>query len=168
MLIFLIFLLILQRLYELQLAGSNTAHLKRRGAVEHGASHYPLMVLLHSFWILFTLVEWWTGTELWGGTVVTVGWVLLLCGQGLRLWTIRTLGRRWTTRVLVLPGAPLIKEGPFRFLSHPNYLGVSLELFGLPLIGGCWKSSLLFGFLNLALLRHRIRVEERAWSEMSA
>lgn len=165
MLLLVIFLVSLQRLWELQLAASNVAYLKRRGAVELGSKHYPLMVALHAFWLISALFEWWNGRDLWLGPTVLLGWVLLSLGQGLRWWTIRTLGRRWTTRVLVLPGAAVVKDGPFRFLSHPNYLGVCLEIFGLPLIGGCWKTSVLFGSLNLVLLWHRIGVEERALRE---
>jgi len=162
LIVFVVFLLCLQRLWELQIASSNVAHLKRRGAVEFGAKHYPVMVALHTFWLISILAEWYKGESSCPPWLVSLGWVMLIAGQALRWWTIRTLGRRWTTRVLILPGAPLVKEGPFRFLSHPNYLGVCLEIFGLPLIGGCWKTSLLFGCLNLLLLRYRIGVENAA------
>lgn len=162
MLLVLLFLVALQRLWELQIAQSNVAHLRHRGAVEYGAEHYPFMVALHTFWLVSMLVEWWRGEHTVPGGVVGAGWCMLLAGQALRWWTIRTLGRRWTTRVLVLPGAPLVVSGPFRFFSHPNYLGVVLEVFGLPLIGGCWMTSLTFGCLNLVLLSYRIRLENRA------
>ena len=153
----------LQRLVELQIASSNVAHLRRQGAVEYGAKHYPLMVALHSFWLISCFVEWWNGTQTTLSWIV-LGWLMLLAGQTLRWTTIRTLGRRWTTRVLVLPGEPLVKGGPFQWIAHPNYLGVVLEIFGLPLIGGCWKTSLSFGLLNLLLLRHRIGIENKALS----
>lgn len=158
----LVALVAVQRLWELQIAASNVAHLKRRGAVEHGNPHYPLMVALHAFWLPAALAEWWQGECLLSGRWLLLGWIMVAVGQGLRWWTIRTLGRRWTTRVLVIPGAPLVAEGPFRYFRHPNYLGVSLEMFGLPLAGGCWRASLTFGILNLLLLKYRRKVEEKA------
>lgn len=161
MYLFLLSCVALQRLIELQIASSNEAYLRRRGAIEYGEKHYPVMVALHSFWLLSCLVEWWSGTQTALAGVV-LGWLMLLCGQTLRWATIRTLGRRWTTRVLVLPGEPLVKGGPFQWISHPNYLGVVLEIFGLPLIGGCWKTSLTFGLLNLLLLKYRISIENTA------
>lgn len=162
MLVVLVLAVAIQRFLELQIASSNVAHLERRGAVEVGAGHYPLMVLLHGGWLFCMLWEWMHGGLWLNPTVQSIGWGCLLIGQALRWWTIRTLGRRWTTRVLILPGVPLVKAGPFRYLSHPNYLGVVLEIFGLPLIGGCWRSSLLFGVLNLLLLRKRMQIENEA------
>jgi len=159
---FLVLLVSLQRILELQIANSNTAHLKRRGAVEFGAAHYPLMVALHTAWLCSTLVEWWWGEPTSLSFLSFLGWAFLLVGQALRLLTIKTLGRRWTTRVIVLRNEPLVTAGLFKYVPHPNYLGVCLEIFGLPLIGGCWKTSLLFGCLNLVLLRRRITIEDRA------
>jgi methyltransferase len=159
---FLIVLVALQRFAEVQISQSNEAHLRRRGAVEHGAGHYPLMVALHTFWLVACLVEWWNGTPDFPWRVVLVAWLLFAVGQALRWVTIRTLKRRWTTRVLVLEEVGLVDGGPFRWLSHPNYLGVTLEMFALPLIGGCWKTALTFGTLNILLLRHRIKIEDRA------
>ena len=158
----LIVLVGLQRLWELQIAASNVAYLKKRGAVEYGREHYPVMVLLHSLWLGCMVAEWWKGDLFLHQALVGIGWIFFLTGQALRWWTIRTLGRRWTTRVLILPGEPLVAEGPFRFLSHPNYLGVTLEIFGLPLIGGCWKTSVVFGCLNILLLKHRKKIENAA------
>lgn len=157
----LLLLVACQRLAELQIANSNVAYLKRLGAVEHGARHYPLMVALHTFWLVACYLEW-RGSEPVGFLVLLLGWGLLLAGQVLRWQTIRTLGRRWTTRVLVLPDAPLVTGGPFRYFRHPNYVGVVMEIFGLPLIGGCWKTALVFGGLNVALLKHRIALEDKA------
>lgn len=163
----LLLFVIVQRLLELAISSSNTVHLRRRGAVEYGAGHYPVMVALHAFWLLSCLVEWWSSSLSLPGVVVMTAFLIFCFGQWLRWNVIKTLKRRWTTRVLVLPGAELVKEGPFRFLNHPNYLGVSLELFALPLVGGCWKTALTFGSLNLLLLTYRIRVEERALKESS-
>jgi methyltransferase len=158
----LLLLVTLQRLAELQISDSNEAHLRRGGAVEYGAGHYPWMVALHTFWLLACLLEWWGGTQVLPWRVTAAAWLMFVAGQTLRWLTIRTLKRRWTTRVLVLEGAELVEEGPFRWLSHPNYLGVTLEIFALPLIGGCWKTALIFGTLNILLLCHRIKVEDKA------
>lgn len=166
MFLVLLLALALGRVLELQLAASNTAHLRARGAVEAGAGHYPIMVMLHTGWFLAMLWEWSQWAEFLGWNVVALAWSGLLLGQALRWLAISTLGRRWTTRVLVLPEEPTVGRGPFRWIRHPNYLGVSLELFAVPLIGGCWRTSLVFGILNLALLKFRIRVEETALREV--
>ena len=112
------------------------------------------------------LVERYHGTPCGGAGAVTLGWCLLLWGQALRWWTISTLGRRWTTRIMVLPGAPLVENGPFRLLRHPNYLGVMLEIVGVPLIGGCWRSMLVLGALHGGFLIYRMRIENRALREL--
>ncbi len=150
-----------QRLGELAYARRNTKRLVAAGGVEHGAGHYPLIVALHGGWLaaLFALVppdappSW----ELLGG------YGLLQLG---RLWIIVSLGARWTTRVIALPGAPRVRRGPYRFLRHPNYLVVAVEIPLLPLAFGAWQMALGFGLANLALLAHRIRVEERAASRV--
>ena len=149
-----------QRLGELAYARRNTQILMAAGGVEHGARHYPLIVALHCGWLaaLFALVppdarpNWW-----------------LLGGYGLlqlaRLWIVVSLGGRWTTRVIALPGASHVRRGPYRFLRHPNYLVVAVEIPLLPLAFGAWQIALGFGLANLALLAHRIRIEERALAE---
>jgi len=146
-----------QRLGELAYARRNTKRLMAAGGIEHGARHYPLIVALHGGWLvaLFTLVppdappDWW-----------------LLGGYGLlqlaRIWIMVSLGARWTTRVIALPGAPRVQRGPYGFLRHPNYLVVAVEIPLLPLAFGAWQIALGFGLANLALLAHRIRVEEHA------
>lgn len=162
MFVLLLLLLALGRILELQLAASNTAHLKARNAIEVGAGHYPVMVLLHTGWFLAMLWEWWNWRSCLGAQVVALCWAMLLFGQALRWLTISTLGRRWTTRILVLPDKATVSHGPFRWLRHPNYLGVCLEVSGVPLIGGCWRTALVFGVLNGLLLRYRVRIEEEA------
>jgi methyltransferase len=145
-----------QRLVELALALRNTRALLARGATEAGRGHYPLFVLLHAAWLaaLLLLVP--------RDAPVSWGWLgLLILLQALRLWIIRSLGSYWTTRVITLPGAPLVRRGPYRFLRHPNYVVVALELAVAPLVFGAWQISLLFSALNLALLAWRIRVEEQ-------
>ncbi len=150
-------LVALQRLAEVGYARRNARRLLAAGGVEHGAGHYPLFVALHGAWLvaLFVLVP----------ADAPANWGLLgLYGllQLGRLWVIASLGGRWTTRVIVVPGAPLVTRGPYRFLRHPNYLVVALEIPVLPLAFGAWQIALAFGLTNLALLAHRIRVETRA------
>lgn len=149
----------LQRLGELLLSRRNTRRLLARGAREAGARHYPLIVALHAAWLAglwyFVLAE--------GDAVVEWGWlVLFVVLQGLRVWVIATLGPRWTTRIIVLPGAPLITAGPYRFVSHPNYVIVAAEILVLPLIFGLLWYAVVFSLLNAMVLWIRIRAEEAA------
>ena len=155
-----ILLVALQRLAELGYARRNARRLLAAGGVEHGAGHYPLFVALHGGWLaaLFVLVP--AGAPADWGLLGLYG--LLQLG---RLWVLASLGRRWTTRVIIVPGAPLVTRGPYRFLRHPNYLVVALEIPVLPLAFGAWQIALAFGLANLALLAHRIRVEERALAD---
>lgn len=146
----------LQRGAELVWNRSNERGLRARGAVEAGADHYPVMVALHGLWLAALWVWGWDRP-------ILVGWfaayVLLQLG---RAWVLATLGRRWTTRVFVVPGETLVRRGPYRFVSHPNYVVVALEVFVLPLTFGLWGVALAFGLANLALLAWRIQVENRA------
>ena len=142
---------------ELVHARRNTRALLAKGGVEAGAGHYPLLVLLHGAWLLALLyVVPAERTPSWGW----LGVFLLL--QALRLWVMASLGRYWTTRIITLPGAPLVRSGPYRFLRHPNYVVVAAEIAVLPLVFGAWRIALLFSLLNLALLAWRIRVEQQA------
>jgi len=145
-----------QRLAELLLARRNTIRLKRRGAVEYGAAHYPFIVGLHGAWL----------AGLWLLAPPTIlapifVWLYLVL-QGFRLWILATLGERWTTRILVLQGAPLVKTGPYRFLDHPNYWLVALELLVVPLAFGLMLYALLFLLANAIAMAVRIRVENQA------
>jgi methyltransferase len=152
-----------QRLAELWYARRNEARLLAAGAIEHGAGHYPLLVLLHGAWLL----------ALW--LLVPAGapidWRLLAAfglAQLCRLWVLISLGRWWTTRVITLPGAPLVRRGPYRFLRHPNYLVVAAEIALLPLAFGAWRIALVFSLLNGLLLAWRIRVEDAALADRRA
>lgn len=145
-----------QRLAELILARRNAARLVAEGAVEFGAGHYPVMVGLHAGWLL-TLA--WLGHNRPVAPVWLAVFVLLQAG---RVWVIASLGRRWTTRVLVLPGAPLVTGGPYRWLRHPNYLVVVLEIAVVPLTLGLPVVALVFSAANATLLAVRIRVENQA------
>lgn len=146
-----------QRLAELALAARNTRRLRAAGGIEHGRGHYPLFVLLHLAWLAaMALLIPPDRAPMWP----LVGLYLVL--QALRVWVIASLGRFWTTRVITLPGAPLVRRGPYRWLKHPNYAVVALEIAVLPLAFGAWQIALLFSALNAALLAHRLRVETRA------
>lgn len=149
-------LVTLQRLSELIIAKSNTAGLLAKGAVEHGASHYPVMVLLHASWLAGL---WWFG---WNAEVIwpfMLGYIAL---QVFRIWILATLGKRWTTRILTVPNETLVARGPYRFMRHPNYALVLLEVPLLPLALGLPWFALLYGVLNIAMLVWRIKIEDQA------
>jgi methyltransferase len=146
----------LQRLAELALARANTRRLLAAGAREYAPGHYPLIVAVHVAW-LATL--WWLAP---GRPIHLPFLVLFALLQLGRVWVIRTLGERWTTRIIVLPGAPLAAGGPFRFVSHPNYLVVIGEIAVLPLVFGLWSVALVFTLINAAVLTIRIRAEQAA------
>lgn len=146
-----------QRLGELWLARRNAARLLARGAVEHGRGHYPLIVALHAGWLaaLALLVPPETPPDwFW------LAFFLVL--QAGRVWVIASLGGRWTTRVIVPPGEPLVRRGPYRYIRHPNYLIVTLEIAVLPLAFGAWEIALAFSVLNALALAWRLRVEGAA------
>ncbi len=144
------------RLAELLVASRNTRRLLGQGGVERGRGHYPLIVGLHVAWLL-AIASLPATAPL--HALPLAAFVLL---QPVRLWSLASLGRRWTTRVIVLPTAPLVRRGPYRWIRHPNYLVVALEIPLLPLAFGASGLAILFGALNLALLAWRIGVEERA------
>ena len=128
-----------------------------RGGVEVGKGHYPLFFILQIAWL--ASMAWWIEPFARPNMILLVVFILLQLG---RVWVIATLGMYWTTRIITVPGAPLIKDGPFRFVRHPNYLVVAGEIAVLPLIFGAWKIAIVFSVLSAALTLYRIRVEERA------
>ena len=150
-----------QRLFELVISKRHAELLKARGAIEHGKGHFPLLVLVHVLLLLGIVFE-----------VIVLGarppsswplWALVFAaGQLLRYAAIRALGPHWNVRVLVVPGAPLVRTGPYRFLRHPNYVGVVMELLAAPLIFGAWRTAIVVSVLNAIALWIRIRCEERA------
>ena len=143
----------LQRLGELVLDRRNTRRLLAQGAYEVGAAHYPLMLALHTSWLAGLWIFGWRHP-------VQFGWFwLFLALQGLRVWVLASLGKRWTTRVMILPGAPLVRRGPYRWVSHPNYAVVVCELAVLPLCLGLPIFAAVFTALNAAVLFIRIRSE---------
>ncbi len=158
----------LERLAELVVSNRNAAWSLERGGVETGRSHYPVMVVLHTGLLVGALVEVWVRRpefEPW------LGWpmlALVLASQALRWWCIATLGHRWNTRVIVVPGLPLVSGGPYRWFSHPNYVAVVVEGVALPLCHTAWVTALVFTVANAVLLRVRLRTEERALRSLDA
>ena len=145
-----------QRLGELWLSNRNTRRLRAKGAVEHGRSHYLWIVALHASWLG---VLWLVAP----GRPINFLWLaIFLLLEIARAWVIAALGSRWTTRVIVLPGEPLVKRGPYRWVDHPNYLVVTGEMAILPLVFGFWDLAILFSALNAAILAIRIREENKA------
>ena len=145
-----------QRLAELWLSNRNTKRLLEQGAVEVGRGHYSLIVGVHVAWL--AALWWWAPGQPINWSLV----VLFALLQLARLWVIATLGPRWTTRIIVLPGAPLVRAGPYRFVDHPNYLIVALEIAVLPLAFGLVGWALTFSILNAVILSVRIRAENQA------
>lgn len=146
-----------QRLAELVYAQRNERKLIARGGFEVGRGHYLLFILLHAFWLasMLVLVD----------PATAPNWILLglmAALQGLRFWVVASLGPYWTTRIITLPGAPLIRHGPFRYVRHPNYMVVTAEILVLPLAFNAPGIAVSFSLLNLLLLSWRIRVEEQA------
>lgn len=152
----------LQRLIETVYAARNTRALLARGGIEIGRKHYPLIVVLHISWLIALVVALPANPPI--HLVPLVGFLLL---QALRIWVIATLGPYWTTRIVTLPGAPLIRHGPYRFFRHPNYLIVAGEIALLPLVFGEFWVAAIFSALNAAVLSWRIRLENRTLAERS-
>lgn len=146
----------LQRLSELPVARANTRRLLAEGGREVAPRHYPAMVALHAAW----LAALWLQAP--GRDVHPLFLGLFVLLQALRVWTLRTLGRRWTTRIIVVPGERLVARGPYAFVRHPNYLVVIGEIAVLPLVFALWPTALLFSVLNAILLTIRIRAEDAA------
>ena len=150
----------LQRLLEMRLADSHSRKLLAQGGVEHGREHYPFIVALHAAWL--AALWWWAP----GRPINLPLLVLFAVLQIGRVWVIRSLGDRWTTRIIVKPGAPLVRRGPYRFVNHPNYLIVTAEIAVLPLVFGLWQIAVLFSALNAIVLTVRIRAETRALASL--
>ena len=145
-----------QRIAELALARRNTQRLIARGGVEAAPEHYPVIVLLHAAWL--------AGLWMLAPFHAPDPWLAGVYGllQAARIWVLATLGERWTTRIIVLPGAPLVRSGPYRFVSHPNYWVVAGEILVLPAVFGLYAFALVFSVLNAAVLAIRIRAEDGA------
>lgn len=159
-------LVALQRLLELRYSRRNERLLRAHGAIERGANHYPVMVAIHTLWLISTLVE-----GLLRGPTIPAWWPVPLAAflivQPLRYWAIFSLRENWNVRVLVVPGVKLARSGPYRFFPHPNYIVVAVEVLSFPLIFGAWVTALVFSLLNAAFLYIRIRTENRALRELA-
>ena len=146
----------LQRLAELLISQANTKRLLEAGGHEVGPGHYPLIVAVHVAW-LATL--WWLAP----GRPIQLPFLFLFALiEACRVWILWTLGRRWTTRIIVVPGETLVASGPYRFVNHPNYIVVVAEIAVVPLVFGLWQVALIFSLLNAVVLTVRIRAENRA------
>jgi methyltransferase len=165
-LIFAVVLVATQRLLELALARRNERKARVKGALERGREHYRFIVALHSLWLVSTLVE-----GLLRGPEFPILWpvplALLLLVQPLRYWAIFSLGESWNTKILIVLGAKLVRQGPYRYLNHPNYVVVVVEILTFPLVFGAWVTALVFTALNAILLYIRIREENRALAQLS-
>ena len=161
-----VMLVAVQRLLELSYSRRNEIRLRDRGAVERGRGHYPVVVAIHTLWLVSTLVE-----GLLRGPEPPVWWPVPLAAfllvQPLRYWAIFSLGVNWNVRILVVPGSKLVRSGPYRYFPHPNYVVVVVEVLTFPLIFGAWITAIAFSLLNAALLYVRIQTENRALRELS-
>lgn len=153
--------IVFERLIELPIANRNTKRLKAAGGVEHSPGHYPLIVAVHTGWILAMV---WLGHD----NPVSYVWLgLYAVLQVLRVYILGTLGRRWTTRIIVVPGEEKVVKGPFALVPHPNYLLVIVEILVAPLVLGLWEVAAIFSALNAAILVIRVSAEERAWASIN-
>jgi methyltransferase len=157
----------LERIAELVVSKRNLAWSRARGGVEFGSGHYPVMVILHTGLLLGCLAEvFWLDRPF----LPMLGWpmlVVVIVAQALRWWCIATLGRQWTTRVVVVPGAPRVTGGPYRLMSHPNYVAVIVEGIALPLVHSAWITACVFTVLNAVLLATRINTENAALARLA-
>jgi len=155
----------LERLAELVVARRNLAWALRNGGVEYGRETFRWMVLLHVGLLVGSLLEVWLLDPPW---LPWLGWpmlALVVASQALRWWCIATLGQQWNTRVVVVPGLPLVSRGPYRWFRHPNYVAVAVEGVALPMVHTAWITAGVFTVLDAFVLRSRIRTENRALAE---
>lgn len=151
-----------QRLAEVQISRRHVAALKARGAVEHAAHQVPVMVAVHTLWLIACLAEPFIAKRPVVPALSAAAFLLLATGQALRWSARRALGPRWTVPIITLPGVPRVTAGPFRYLNHPNYLGVVLEIAALPLVHAAYVTAVVFTLANALLLTWRIGAEDHA------
>ena len=160
-----VFLLALQRVYELRLSRRNEAIIRSLGGREHAPRQMQVMIALHVAWFIAMLVEVHVLHRPFLPGLALLALVMLMAGQGLRYAAILSLEWRWTVKVMTLPGLPLVQKGIYRYLRHPNYLGVILEILAVPLLHTAYLTAIFFSLANMLLLRARIRTEDRALLE---
>jgi methyltransferase len=158
----LVALVAVERLVELVVSKRNLRWSRAHGGVEYGHAHYPYMVVLHAGLLVGCLVEVWVWQRPLIPALSVLMLVLVLASQALRWWCIATLGHRWNTLVVIVPGMPRVTGGPYRWLSHPNYVAVVVEGIALPMVGFAWVTAIAFTLLNIPLLIVRLRVENAA------
>jgi methyltransferase len=158
----LVVMVALQRSAELRVSKRNEAYLQRLGAVEHSPGHFVAMQLLHGTWLASCLLEIKLVHPAFHWQLAVPALVIFVMGQALRLSAMRTLGWRWSVRIYTVPSLRPVTTGIYRYLRHPNYLGVALEMAALPLVHGAWRTALIYTVLDAAVLAVRIRAEERA------
>ena len=151
-----------QRLFELRLSHRNERRMRRHGGREHAPETYRWIVTLHAAWFAAMLLEVFVGRRKFRPRLAVLAFGVFAAGQVLRLTAIRTLGWRWSTRVMTVPGESPVQHGIYRYIRHPNYLGVELEILAVPLVHCAYLTSAVFGVANALLLRARIRREEQA------
>ena len=156
-----------ERVAELVVAQRHLRWARARGAVESGQGHYPFMVALHTALLVGCLVEVQLLDRPFYLWLAVPMLALLVASQALRWWCIQTLGPQWNTRVVVVPGLPLVRSGPYRWLRHPNYVAVVAEGVALPLVHTAWLTAVLFTVLNAAVLTARIRCENQLLAEVA-
>lgn len=156
-----------ERLAELVVATRNARWAFAHGGVESGRGHYPVMAAMHTAFLVACIAEVAVADRPF---LPWLGWpmlALVVASQALRWWCVATLGHQWNTRVIVVPGLPLVSAGPYRWLRHPNYVAVVVEVVALPLVHTAWVTALVFTLANAAVLAVRIPVEERALATVS-
>jgi len=160
--IILLAIVAIERIVELVISKRNLRWSFAQGGIEFGRSHYKYMVAIHVFLLGGSLIEVW----LFRPTLIpTLSWImfsLAIASQALRWWCISTLGKRWNTLVVIVPGKPVCKTGPYRWFKHPNYMAVIIEGFALPMVGFAWRTAVIFTILNAAVLTARLRSENAA------
>jgi methyltransferase len=158
----LIILVAIERVVELTVSKRNLSWSKDHGGIEFSFGHYPFMVILHTCLLVGSLAEIYLfKPKLIPGLAWTM-FVLVIASQILRWWCVTTLGRRWNTRIVIVPNLPPVTSGPYKYLAHPNYIAVIIEGFALPMVGSSWITATVFTSLNIPLLIVRIRAENRA------
>jgi len=160
-----VLLLIFQRLMEVTLSRHNEAAILEQGGARYYHGHYIAMVALHTSWFVFMLAEVWFLERAFHWWLFMPSWILLCTGQTLRYLSIQTLKERWTVSIMIHPESPVVHHGIYRYIRHPNYLGVILEIAAVPLLHSAYLTAFLFSLANALLLRHRIRLEELALTE---